>query len=278
MRTRIYGKMLNSEIEEYLERNDIIFVPVGTTECHGGLPVDTETVLGEAFALKMAEKCDGLVLTNLPYFAPGATLVGRGTIQMGIRQGAEYLYALATSLLHQGFRRQIYLTGHGPNHMTISPVVRDFFEDTGVSILQLDMAKFIFTNYVGRFDMDTFNDMNIAGYQIMGRLEDVPLTTEFSEPRPMVSDKFAYLKSFGYQSAAFGYYFTDPKEHGATPALPDAETRKQCADRGEAFIDQLVEDIQIKKIVEDLRQLHEYNREVIRTHPWVPAAWANGEP
>ena len=57
MRTRILGKMLNSEVQDYLQRNDIIIVPVGTTEMHGGFPLDCETVISEAFALKMAENC-----------------------------------------------------------------------------------------------------------------------------------------------------------------------------------------------------------------------------
>ena len=35
MRTRILPKMLNSEVEEYLKRNDIIIVPVGIVEMHG---------------------------------------------------------------------------------------------------------------------------------------------------------------------------------------------------------------------------------------------------
>ena len=61
MRTRILPKMLNSEVEEYLQHNDIIIVPVGTVEMHGGFPLDSETVISEAFALKMAEACDGLL-------------------------------------------------------------------------------------------------------------------------------------------------------------------------------------------------------------------------
>ena len=32
MRTRILPRMLNDEVEEYLSRNDIIIVPVGTVE------------------------------------------------------------------------------------------------------------------------------------------------------------------------------------------------------------------------------------------------------
>ena len=48
MRTRILPKMLNSEVQEYLSHNDIIIVPVGTVEMHGGLPLDVETNISEA--------------------------------------------------------------------------------------------------------------------------------------------------------------------------------------------------------------------------------------
>ena len=68
LRSRFLPKLLNSEVEAYLENNDIIIVPVGTVEMHGGLPLDCETVISEAVALKMAEACDGLVLSGLPYF------------------------------------------------------------------------------------------------------------------------------------------------------------------------------------------------------------------
>ena len=83
--------MLNDEVEEYLSRNDIIIVPVGTVEMHGGFPLDSETTISEAFALEMAEACDGLVLTGLPYFYAGATASGRGTVQVSVREGIDYL-------------------------------------------------------------------------------------------------------------------------------------------------------------------------------------------
>lgn len=94
LRTRFLPKLLNSEVDEYLKSNDIIIVPVGTVEMHGGLPLDSETVISEAFALKMAEACDGLVLTGLPYFYAGATASGRGTVQVSVRQGIDYLSAI----------------------------------------------------------------------------------------------------------------------------------------------------------------------------------------
>ena len=128
LRTRILPRMLNSEVEAYLKENDIIIVPVGTVEMHGGMPLDSETVISEAYALKMAEACNGLVLTGLPYFYAGATASGRGTVQVSIRQGIDYLSAIAHSLLRQGFKRQIYISFHGPAHMTCSPMVRDVYK------------------------------------------------------------------------------------------------------------------------------------------------------
>ena len=89
MRTRFFPKLLNSEVEDYLKENDIIIVPVGTGEMHGGFPLDSETVISEAYALKMAQACAGLVLSGLPYFYAGATASGRGTVQVTIRQGID---------------------------------------------------------------------------------------------------------------------------------------------------------------------------------------------
>ena len=156
MRTRILPKLLNSEVEEYLQHNDIIIVPVGTVEMHGGFPLDSETVISEAYALRMAEACDGLVLTGLPYFYAGATASGRGTVQVSIRQGIDYLSAIAHSLLRQGFKRQIYISFHGPAHMTCSPMVRDFFDETGVPILYMDLTMQMTRNAADLFaNLDT---------------------------------------------------------------------------------------------------------------------------
>lgn len=163
MRTRFLPKLLNSEVEDYLKENDIIIVPVGTVEMHGGFPLDSETVISEAYALKMAQACDGLVLSGLPYFYAGATASGRGTVQVSIRQGIDYLSAIAHSLLRQGFKRQIYISFHGPAHMTCSPMVRDFFDETGVPILYMDLTMQMTKSARDLFrSMDSFHAITVG--------------------------------------------------------------------------------------------------------------------
>jgi len=274
MRTRILPHLLNSEVEEYLKNNDIIIVPVGTVEMHGGFPLDSETVISEAYALKMAEACDGLVLTGLPYFYSGATASGRGTVQVSIRQGIDYLSAIAHSLLRQGFKRQIYISFHGPAHMTCSPMVRDFFDETGVPIMYMDMmiqfgksAKDLFTS------MDSFHAITVGAYQIMNRLEHVPFTTEFFHQNAQSCAKFDDIFGLAYQSAAIGYCFGKPGDHMSTTAIPDAETRQKLADEGQAIIEKMVERMDMPHIVEQMQKLQEYNRETEEKYPWMPSVY-----
>lgn len=275
MRTRILGKCLNSEVQEYLKHNDIIIVPVGTTEMHGGFPLDCETVISEAYALKMAESCDGLVLTGLPYFYAGATASGRGTVQVSVRQGIDYLGAIARSLLRLGFKRQVYLSFHGPAHMTICPMVRDFYDETGVPILYMDMMMQMGKNRDLFTDMSIFHDITVGAYKIMNRLDDVPLVTGFGEPKQQSCAPFNDLFALGYQSAAVGYCFGENSDHMPTPDIPDLATRDAKAEKGADAICKMVERMDMPHVVEQLRRLEEYGKENNEKYPWMPAAWNN---
>ena len=274
MRTRILGKMLNSEVQEYLNRNDIIIIPVGTTEMHGGFPLDCETVISEAFCLKMAESCDGLVLTGLPYFYAGATASGRGTVQVTVRQGIDYLGAIARSLLRLGFKRQVYLSFHGPAHMTICLMIRDFYDETGVPALYMDcMMQFgknkdILTNFI-----NDFHAMTVGAYKLMNRLDDVPLVTGFQHQNQQSCAPFNDLFGLGYQSASVGYCFGENGDHMSTPDIPDIATRDSMADRGAELICKMVERMDMPHVVDQLRKLEEYGLENEKKFPWMPAAW-----
>ena len=78
MRTRYFTSLSNVEVEQYLKRNDVIFVPVGTSESFGTMPNDMEYTMAEAYALKMAEEADGLILPHIIYLYPGVTVTGVG--------------------------------------------------------------------------------------------------------------------------------------------------------------------------------------------------------
>lgn len=273
MRTRFLTKLTNGEVEQYLNRNDIIYVPVGVVEAHGGFPLESETVLAEAFALKMAEATDGLVLPNLPYFFAGATPSGRGTIQMSIADGMSYLNKIAKSLLNQGFRRQVYITFHGPGYLTVSPMIRDFFEQTKVPILYIDMITALSNLKNIELDaMEQFNTITIGGYSVLGRLEEIPLNVPESDSLTYSMEKFGSsiavnpsspLSKLAYQSGAVGYYFHKPLDHMPTPLLKTAEERAIEAEAGVKLIDDIVAAMDMNAIVQTLQEVDDYTKNIV---------------
>jgi len=270
LRTRIFGKLLNDEVEAYLQENDIIIVPVGVTEMHGGFPLDCETVIAEAYALEMAKRCDGLVLTGLPYFYAGATASGRGTVDISVRQGIDYLGSIARTLLRLGFKRQIYVSFHGPANLTIAPMIRDFYNETGVSILFMDWLMQMGKNadlFTDR--MAAFHDITVGAYQIMGRLEDVPFVTGYHHTNPSSTAPYRTLMSAGN----VGYCYNEHGDHMSTPDIPDAETRSAMAARGTSLITQMVERANMKQVTDELRAFAQYGAESEVKYPWMPSAW-----
>lgn len=280
MRTRFMTKLTNGEIEEYLGQNDLIFIPVGVTETHGALPVDAETVLAEAIALKMAEASDGLVLHNLPYFFAGGTPTGRGTLQLSVKSGYNYLMEISKSLLKQGFRRQIYVTCHGPAYLYVSSMIRDFFCETNVPILYMDMIAVpnAIEDLSFKF-MDKFHQMSIGGYKILDRLDDVPLNVPESNSVTYDVNKMLAgleeqpankLGKYALQSGAIGSYFNEASTHMVTPLLETEEQREALAVEGVEAINEIVEKLNMPEIAALLRESDEYTQNIsLKKYPWL---------
>jgi creatinine amidohydrolase len=257
MRTRYLTSLTNTEVEEYLGRNDIIFIPVGNVEVHGGLPTDCEYVGPLAFAQKMAEEADGLVLPYLAYFFPGGTVVGKGTVYVTPSEGLAYLKTIARSLLRQGFRRQVYLSAHGPSPQTLSPLIREFFDETKDPILYIETG-----NLIRKVNGD-FNKVLFGAYSVVGRLTDIPLNVTQVMPQHAPDPGLSKLQSLGPGSGAVGAYFGDPGEHGGLAKPITTEQRAAWAEEGVAMIDAAVKAADVKGIMQALRTHDNYTKEVI---------------
>lgn len=129
----------------------MIFIPVGTVELHGFMPLNVEYVIAETMAREMEEQPDDSVLTGLQFFHPGATTLGKGTVQISAAGRSACLYEIAKSLLHQGFRRQVYLSIHGPSHMTISIMIMVFATNKHVPLYSIGLTEAMFQKVIPSF-------------------------------------------------------------------------------------------------------------------------------
>jgi creatinine amidohydrolase len=103
------------QLEAYLEQDDRIVIPLGSTEQHAYLSLGTDTILSERIAVEAAEPLGVPVLPSLPYgvtpgFAayPGSPTLRPSTLAAVVRDVLDSLHG-------QRFRRFLIANGHGGN-------------------------------------------------------------------------------------------------------------------------------------------------------------------
>jgi creatinine amidohydrolase len=103
------------QVEDYLERDDRIVLPIGSTEQHAYLSLATDTILAGRLALEAAEPLGVPVLPAMPFGVAGRWAAFPGTIALGVDTLAAVLVEALDSLVVHGFRRFLVLNGHGGN-------------------------------------------------------------------------------------------------------------------------------------------------------------------
>jgi creatinine amidohydrolase len=102
-------------IASYLEHDDRVVLPVGSTEQHGYLSLGTDALLAERVSAEAAEPLGIPVLPVLPFgMAPYFTQYP-GSMSLRMTTYLEVLRDLLDCLAGQGFRRITVVNGHGGN-------------------------------------------------------------------------------------------------------------------------------------------------------------------
>jgi creatinine amidohydrolase/Fe(II)-dependent formamide hydrolase-like protein len=118
--SKIYlQNMTMSDVEERLKKNDLIIIPIGSTEAHGPhAPLGEDTFLVTRMAELVAQKTGCTVAQpywygSHPYHhlgMPGTIVVDDDDFKANIR-------AIMAGLWNTGFRKQILLNGHGQEYV-----------------------------------------------------------------------------------------------------------------------------------------------------------------
>jgi creatinine amidohydrolase len=103
------------QVEDYLKRDDRAVVPLGSTEQHAQLSLLVDCILSERVA------ADAAAPLGVPVFPPvnyGITPYFRafpGTVSLRMETFLRVIRDILDSLREQGFRRVVFVNGHGGN-------------------------------------------------------------------------------------------------------------------------------------------------------------------
>lgn len=279
LHTRDLTRLSQVQVADYLKRSDIVFIPVGAVETNGVLPSGRDYVSPLAYAMTMAEQTDSLFMPGLIWSYPGTTVIAPSTIYLPPGEGVHYLKIIAKSLLRQGFRRQVYISaGQGPAPLTAGTLVREFFDETHVPILYIDMDHFLPRL---KLAADARSKALFGAHLITGRIEDLPLQGDYGSKESGAAERvpdnegLAELGKLGYSgSLSLGSWVPDVMAHGGSNVrLPaSAAEREEWGKQGKAQIEEIVKQMRIGEAMVALRKHDKFTQEYIvpKLGKWLP--------
>jgi len=270
LHTRDLTRLSQVQLAAQLKKSDIIFIPVGAVETNGTQPSGRDYAWPLAYAMTMAEETGGLYMPGLVWSYPGTTTIAPSTVYLSPQAGTAFLKELAHSLLKQGFRRQVYLSAsHGPAPLTVGTLAREFFEETHVPILYINMDT-----YLPRLQLTAADRAKTlyGAHAITGRLEDLPLKGDYGESEshsssPVLPNQgLATLGKLGFAgSLSLGSWVADVMAHGGgSEGLPaTAAERTEWGKQGTEQMKAIVKKMRMPEAMEALRQHDRFTQEVI---------------
>lgn len=113
-----YQTMTKRDVEQRLEKDDVIIIPVGSTENHGNSgPIGEDTFIVSRVAEMVAEKVGCTIAEPVWYGSHPFHHIGQPcTIPLPDDVFMAYLRAIITGFWNTGFRKMIFISMHGQEY------------------------------------------------------------------------------------------------------------------------------------------------------------------
>lgn len=113
-----YQTMTRLDVEERLKQNDVLLIPMGSTENHGASgPLGEDTFIVTRIAEMVAEKTGCTIAEPLWYGSHPFHHIGQpGTVPLPDSVFIDLIRAIITGFWNTGFRKQIFISLHGQEY------------------------------------------------------------------------------------------------------------------------------------------------------------------
>jgi len=187
---------LTSDEIKSIDRNLPVIIPLGLIEAHGHhLTVGLDNETADYFSYRIAEATGAILAPTIYYGFADAMREYPGTIGVTVETLSLVIRDIAVMFCQQGFKKQIYLSGHGANQLAcnlgfykvwerypdLKPVYWNYWSEAG------------FTNIHHADKGETEIAMAIGSTVYMDRARDYT----FEKPWHLVNSRYQYQPETG---------------------------------------------------------------------------------
>jgi creatinine amidohydrolase len=141
MKEVLWEKLRRPEIENAAKAGGIVIIPVASLEQHGNhLPVNTDTNCCFEIAKRAAQAIDDFPVLVLPPIWTGYSphhMTYPGSITLKYHTFVELLTQVATSVHAHGFKKILFLNGHGGNSAIVAAMRTKLAAEEGFSCIAI---------------------------------------------------------------------------------------------------------------------------------------------
>lgn len=131
-------KLSKPKIDALLEESPTVLIPIGSLEQHGfHLPIGTDTMVAVEIARRVGEKRRLMVAPPI-FYTPSQLEGMKATFTVRPQSLSAYVADICRSFASQGFKRIIFINGHGGNLAAFDSVGMELSRETGSLIVRID--------------------------------------------------------------------------------------------------------------------------------------------
>ena len=120
------------------KQTDAVLVPIGTIEAHGVTGLGTDNQIPLSICGRIADRVNALIAPAIHYGISKSLLPYPGSLTVLPETFERYVFEVAASLADAGFRRIVFVNGHGGNTETLKNVAVRLYRDKQAYSMVID--------------------------------------------------------------------------------------------------------------------------------------------
>jgi len=252
-----FGELSSEEVDRISSQEAIVVIPIGSIEQHGHhLPLATDSIISQEVTRLVAEIINNefpvLVFPQIPFGKSTEHASRPGTISLETEILTNLLRSICKNLVKTGFKKIVFINGHGGNTNLLNTILREIREETGAFVTSIYLYSETFLKEaLDRFkleELDVFHACTLETSFMMALKPELVHMDKASKEKPhkfTEESGYKYLKLAGSKGIEFSWLIDDVSDSGVI-----GDPTKASVELGQEVLESLVE-----KICEVLREI-----------------------